>query len=175
MEPDFPDFPDFPDEPIDPDFPDEPIPTPEPEPTYEDAVLYSSTNKLVFGSKPYKGEGTQEDPYTYLCAPGTVLTGGFLNQMAGYADEKGTKKEEDSEGYWFRLEIHEENKAAEALETVWEQDGTKIAKVYETSYEAVLSLKESESADAPEIKIHHAACQHRGGRGRRAEAENRNQ
>lgn len=47
--------------------------------------------------------------------------------MAGYADEKGTKKEEDSEGYWFRLEIHEENKAAEALETVWEQDGTKIA------------------------------------------------
>ena len=78
--------------PIDPDFPDEPIPTPEPEPTYEDAVLYSSTNKLVFGSKPYKGEGTQEDPYTYLCAPGTVLTGGFLNQMAGYADEKGTKK-----------------------------------------------------------------------------------
>ena len=148
-----PDFPDFPDEPIDPDFPDEPIPTPEPEPTYEDAVLYSSTNKLVFGSKPYKGEGTQEDPYTYLCAPGTVLTGGFLNQMAGYADEKGTKKEEDSEGYWFRLEIHEENKAAEALETVWEQDGTKIAKAYETSYEAVLSLKESESADAPEIKI----------------------
>ena len=92
-----PDFPDFPDEPIDPDFPDEPIPTPEPEPTYEDAVLYSSTNKLVFGSKPYKGEGTQEDPYTYLCAPGTVLTGGFLNQMAGYADEMGTKKEEDSE------------------------------------------------------------------------------
>lgn len=153
VEPDFPDFPDFPDEPIDPDFPDEPIPTPEPEPTYEDAVLYSSTNKLVFGSKPYKGEGTQEDPYTYLCAPGTVLTGGFLNQMAGYADEKGTKKEEDSEGYWFRLEIHEENKAAEALETVWEQDGTKIAKAYETSYEAVLSLKESESADAPEIKI----------------------
>ena len=144
-----PDFPDFPDEPIDPDFPDEPIPTPEPEPTYEDAVLYSSTNKLVFGSKPYKGEGTQEDPYTYLCAPGTVLTGGFLNQMAGYADEKGTKKEEDSEGYWFRLEIHEENKAAEALETVWEQDGTKIAKAYETSYEAVLSLKESEAADAP--------------------------
>ena len=122
VEPDFPDFPDFPDEPIDPDFPDEPIPTPEPEPTYEDAVLYSSTNKLVFGSKPYKGEGTQEDPYTYLCAPGTVLTGGFLNQMAGYADEKGTKKEEDSEGYWFRLEIHEENKAAEALETVWEQE-----------------------------------------------------
>ena len=125
-----PDFPDFPDEPIDPDFPDEPIPTPEPEPTYEDAVLYSSTNKLVFGSKPYKGEGTQEDPYTYLCAPGTALTGGFLNQMAGYADEKGTKKEEGSEGYWFRLEIHEENKAAEALETVWEQDGTKIAKAY---------------------------------------------
>ena len=73
--------------------------------------------------------------------------------MAGYADEKGTKKEEDSEGYWFRLEIHEENKAAEALETVWEQDGTKIAKAYETSYEAVLSLKESESADAPEVKI----------------------
>ena len=63
------------------------------------------------------------------------------------------KKEEDSEGYWFRLEIHEENKAAEALETVWEQDGTKIAKAYETSYEAVLSLKESEAADAPEIKI----------------------
>ncbi|MFR0943531.1 MAG: hypothetical protein ACLSH1_03205 [Clostridia bacterium] len=27
-------------------------------------------------------------------------------------------------------EIHEENKAAEALETVWEQDGTKIAKAY---------------------------------------------
>ena len=102
LDPVEPDFPDFPDEPIDPDFPDEPIPTPEPEPTYEDAVLYSSTNKLVFGSKPYKGEGTQEDPYTYLCAPGTVLTGEFLNQMAGYADEKGTKKEEDSEGYWFR-------------------------------------------------------------------------
>ena len=46
-----------------------------------------------------------------------------------------------------------ENKAAEALETVWEQDGTKIAKAYETSYEAVLSLKESESADAPEVKL----------------------
>ena len=36
---------------------------------------------------------------------------------------------------------------------MWEQDGTKIAKAYETSYEAVLSLKESEAADAPEIKI----------------------
>ena len=40
--------------------------------------------------------------------------------MAGYADERERKKEgRDSEGYWFRLEIHEENKAAEALETVW--------------------------------------------------------
>lgn len=44
VEPDFPDFPDFPDEPIDPDFPDEPIPTPEPEPTYEDAVPVSYTH-----------------------------------------------------------------------------------------------------------------------------------
>ena len=35
----------------------------------------------------------------------------------------------------------------------WKPDGTKIAKAYETSYEAVLSLKESESADAPEVKI----------------------
>lgn len=150
FDPDIPFDPDFPDEPTDPD---EPIPTPDPEPTYDDAVLYSDKNKLTFGSKPYKGTGTKDDPYTYLCAPGTILTGGFLNQMAGYTDETGAKKEETAEGFYFRLEIHEENKAAGELETVWEQDGAKILKPYETSYEAVLSLKEQNVAEAPELKV----------------------
>ncbi len=75
VEPGFPDFPDFPDEPIDPDFPDEPIPTPEPEPTYEDAVLYSSLYLVPNHTKERRNAGR---PIHLSLRTGNSLTGGFL-------------------------------------------------------------------------------------------------
>ncbi|MCI5648253.1 MAG: biotin/lipoyl-binding protein [Fusicatenibacter sp.] len=143
---DFPEDPIFPDNPDEPDNPDHPV--------LPDAVLYSEENKLDDQAVPYQGSGTMEEPYTFLCAPGTILTGGFLNKMAGYATEDGsTGKEEGISGYYFRLEIREGNRVDGALQTVWEQNGALVIKPCDPTYTAKLELKEVKTAEAPIIHL----------------------
>ena len=68
-----------------------PEPTQEPEkpeekpsdggPAYKDRVY----TKLTYEAYPVSGKGTEKDPYIFVCRDGNVVvTGDFLNKMAGY-------------------------------------------------------------------------------------------
>lgn len=75
-------------------------------------VLYEL---LDHDSIPYRGTGSKEDPYCFLCTgngEGVVAKGSFLNKMAGYNAE-GTEKEEGREACWYRLEFHENDQIAD--------------------------------------------------------------
>ena len=63
-------------EPVIPEPEPEPTPTPVPE---SQAELYT---EITEHSKPFKGAGTEEDPYVFLCTEDAVLTKGFLFQAA---------------------------------------------------------------------------------------------
>ena len=142
------DNPDNPDNPEDPD----PDPTPTPEPSYDDAVVYDGTdNPLKGDAKAYKGTGEQSDPLVFLCQPGTVITGEFFNQMAGFhSDETPENGQEGRKSFWFRLEIREGNKASGKLQTVWEQDGSLIQEPYHVEYRTVFQMGNQEDG-RPEI------------------------
>ena len=117
-------------------------PTPTPEPSYDDAVVYDGTdNPLKGDAKAYKGTGEQSDPLVFLCQPGTVITGEFFNQMAGFhSDETPENGQEGRKSFWFRLEIREGNKASGKLQTVWEQDGSLIQEPYHAEYRTVFQM-----------------------------------
>lgn len=134
--------------PEDPD--QEPAPTPEP--SYDDAVVYDGTdNPLKGDAKAYKGTGEQSDPLVFLCQPGTVITGEFFNQMAGFhSDETPENGQEGRKSFWFRLEIREGNKASGKLQTVWEQDGSLIQEPYHAEYRTVFQMGNQEDR-RPEI------------------------
>lgn len=127
-------------------------PTPTPEPSYDDAVVYDGTdNPLKGDAKAYKGTGEQSDPLVFLCQPGTVITGEFFNQMAGFhSDETPENGQEGRKSSWFRLEIREGNKASGKLQTVWEQDGSLIQEPYHVEYRTVFQMGNQEDG-RPEI------------------------
>ena len=127
-------------------------PTPTPEPSYDDAVVYDGTdNPLKGDAKAYKGTGEQSDPLVFLCQPGTVITGEFFNQMAGFhSDETPENGQEGRKSFWFRLEIREGNKASGKLQTVWEQDGSLIQEPYHVEYRTVFQMGNQEDR-RPEI------------------------
>lgn len=127
-------------------------PTPTPEPSYDDAVVYDGTdNPLKGDAKAYKGTGEQSDPLVFLCQPGTVITGEFFNQMAGFhSNETPENGQEGRKSFWFRLEIREGNKASGKLQTVWEQDGSLIQEPYHAEYRTVFQMGNQEDR-RPEI------------------------
>lgn len=127
-------------------------PTPTPEPSYDDAIVYDGTdNPLKGDAKAYKGTGEQSDPLVFLCQPGTVITGEFFNQMAGFhSDETPENGQEGRKSFWFRLEIREGNKASGKLQTVWEQDGSLIQEPYHAEYRTVFQMGNQEDR-RPEI------------------------
>lgn len=62
-------------------------------------------------SVPYKGTGTAEDPYRFICDEDEeyiIVLGTFLNKMAGY-DAEGKVKESEDAPFWYRLEFHKDN------------------------------------------------------------------
>ena len=74
-------------------------PTPTPEPSYDDAVVYDGTdNPLKGDAKAYKGTGEQSDPLVFLCQPGTVITGEFFIQTK--LRKMGRKEERVSGSVW---------------------------------------------------------------------------
>ncbi len=127
-------------------------PTPTPEPSYDDAIVYDGkANPLKEDAKAYKGTGEQSDPLVFLCQPGTVITGEFFNQMAGFqSDEVPEDGQEGRKSSWFRLEIREGNKASGKLQTVWEQDGSLIQEPYDAEYRTVFQMGNQEDG-RPEI------------------------
>lgn len=129
-----------------------PEPTPTPEPSYDDAIVYDGNeNPLKEDAKAYKGTGEQSDPLVFLCQPGTVITGEFFNQMAGFqSDEVPEDGQEGRKSSWFRLEIREGNKASGKLQTVWEQDGSLIQEPYDAEYRTVFQMGNQEDG-RPEI------------------------
>lgn len=62
---------------VEPVLPPEPTPTPTPAST---ATLYS---EITEHSKPFKGSGTTEDPYVFLCTEDCVLSKEFLMRLLG--------------------------------------------------------------------------------------------
>lgn len=132
---------------------DTPTPAPTPEPTYDDAVLYDGEqNPLTENAVPYRGTGEKEDPMVFLCNPGTVITGGFFNRMAGFGQEG-----EERNGVWFRLEIREGNKAVGNLQTVWEQDGMLISEPYEETYRTIFKIGDK-TGKSPSILFEEPLC-----------------
>lgn len=64
--------------------------------------------KLDGDTEPFTGTGTEEDPFVFLCSSAkgrVVVTGAFLNKMAGFLED-GTK-EFGYNGYWYQLEFHQ--------------------------------------------------------------------
>ena len=51
------------------------------------AELYT---EITEHSKPFKGAGTKEDPYVFLCTEDAVLTKGFLLKLLGVTDPRAT-------------------------------------------------------------------------------------
>ncbi len=93
---------------------DTPEPTQTPEPT-EEPDLNTVYAILDFDSVPYRGSGTVEDPYCYLCdgeEEYIVVKGSFFNKMAGY-NEDGSEKISEDAPYWYRIEFHENNRIAD--------------------------------------------------------------
>lgn len=70
-----------------------------------------AVSKLNYDSKPYKGSGTQDDPYVFFCKEGTTIYASFMNKILGY-NEAGTSKKkggmnQDGKGSYAILEIRE--------------------------------------------------------------------
>ncbi|MDO5336518.1 MAG: hypothetical protein Q4E89_03515 [Eubacteriales bacterium] len=91
-----------------------PSQTPEPTISGSDApdIFEDQTPELYLlldeNSKSYKGTGTEDDPYVYLCnaEEGRVIAKGtFMNLMAGY-NKEGTEVIHEG-GYWYRLEFYD--------------------------------------------------------------------
>ena len=104
----------------------EPTPTPSPAPSGDpadnveiiDTDPQEKTDDLTDGepefyqkidadTEPFTGTGTEEDPFVFLCSSAkgkVVVTGAFLNKMAGFLED-GTK-EFGFNGYWYQLEFH---------------------------------------------------------------------
>lgn len=139
-----------PTEPIAPDPTEEPTETPVPTPSYEDAEVFNGTNhpldyRAFTEQKYYRGAGTKEDPYCFLCQDMTVVQASFLNALMGYTyDESGNMGDRTERGYFFRLEVRKGDKADGPLMKAWLQDGSLIEHPYSGDWAAVLDLSKKE-------------------------------
>lgn len=83
--------------------------TEEPEPSPLERI--KAKRVLTYNTKPYRGEGTKENPYVFFCADGAVIRASFMNRILGF-NESGTSREGggmngDGEGCYAVLEIRE--------------------------------------------------------------------
>ena len=94
--PETPENPENPDKPETPEKPDTPEPSETEAEVYEklygDITLESCPNGKIENAKPYKGDGTKEEPYRYLCKEGVLVQGAFLNQLAGFTTKDETEE-----------------------------------------------------------------------------------
>ncbi len=111
---------------------------------------------LDYDSVPYRGTGSEEDPYCFLCTgseEGVIVKGSFFNKMAGY-DETGTEKE--GEASWYRLEFHEEDQIADlgrpdqSLKGYYVRQGKEV---FEPDEERIFTLEGAGQTDDGEIVL----------------------
>lgn len=94
-------------------------PDPDPTPSMEELVelVYLSLGDESYKDGTYyKGAGTKEDPFVFLCCDGTRVTGEFLNRVLGY-DEAGENK--ISDGCYVAFAVQNPDVAGEAVEVYW--------------------------------------------------------
>ena len=161
--PEKPETPENPDKPEKPETPEKPD-TPEPSETeaevyeklYGDITLESCPNGKIENAKPYKGDGTKEEPYRYLCKEGVLVQGAFLNQLAGFTTKDDT---EEKAAKHCILEVRTGDKPDGVLLAAIYLNGEKIkepleaGKWYKTSlgkYDVVLDDNKNQGEDKPE-------------------------
>lgn len=97
-------------------------------------------------SKPYKGDGSKENPFRFICTKDATITGGFMNQLMGY-DAKGEKKVNDPLTAVF--EVYKDNDKEGTLQFLWTVDGSEYKPVKEASKWS-LKFISGESNEKPE-------------------------
>lgn len=91
--PEIPETPDKPENPENPEIPEQPETEAEVyEKLYGDITLESHPDGKIENAKPYKGDGTKEEPYRYLCKEAVLVQGAFLNQLAGFTTKDETEE-----------------------------------------------------------------------------------
>lgn len=110
----------------------------------------SAVDRLDSGSEPYNKDedsetsplGSASNPMRFLCTDKAVITGDFLNEMAGRTGA-------DGEGVHYVLEIRDGDRADGSLLVSWQRQG-KAEETYEAGKEYVLSFGFAEKENEPE-------------------------
>lgn len=88
-----------------------------------DQADFPEDDAVIENAIPFRGSGTKEDPYRYLCTKGVLLQGAFLNWVGGF-DQEGQKTLQPQ---YCLLEVHGEDKEEGVLLAAMLLDGTAIA------------------------------------------------
>ena len=123
--PDNPGNPEEPGNPGDPQKPSKPVPSMVYDKLYGDITLETIPGQKIENAIPYKGTGTKEDPYYYLCKKDVKIQGAFLNQIAGY----GTSDTKDKEPVYCILEVRDKDDKDGFLIAALCLDGSKITQL----------------------------------------------
>lgn len=98
-----------------------------PQPPKVETTLYSN---IRADAKAYKGTGTADDPYRFLCSPEVTISGEFINKLIGY-NAAGTSKEGEPTVAVF--EIHKGNVVEGDMLYLWTMYGSDYEPVAEDS------------------------------------------
>lgn len=122
---DDPGNPEEPGNPDDPQKPSKPVPSMVYDKLYGDITLETIPGQKIENAIPYKGTGTKEDPYYYLCKKDVKIQGAFLNQIAGY----GTSDTKEKEPVYCILEVRDKDDKDGFLIAALCLDGSKITQL----------------------------------------------
>lgn len=91
--------------------------------------------KLDYKSKYYKGSGTKEDPYLYLCTDGAEITASFMNMILGFNTDGTSRKKggvnQDGKSCYAVLQIREgDSLAGGFLKSVTINGTVEVSKAY---------------------------------------------
>ena len=113
------------DNPEKPNKPNKPVPSMVYDKLYGDITLETIHDQKIENAIPYKGTGTKEDPYYYLCKKDVKIQGAFLNQIAGY----GTSDTKEKEPVYCILEVRDKDDKDGFLIAALCLDGSKITQL----------------------------------------------
>ena len=113
------------DNPEKPNKPNKPVPSMVYDKLYGDITLETIPGQKIENAIPYKGTGTKEDPYYYLCKKDVKIQGAFLNQIAGY----GTSNTKEKEPVYCILEVRDKDDKDGFLIAALCLDGSKITQL----------------------------------------------
>lgn len=85
-----------------------------------DQADFPEDDAIIENAIPFRGSGTKEDPYRYLCTKGVLIQGAFLNWVGGF-DQEGQKTLTPQ---YCLLEVRGEDKEDGVLLAAMLLDGT---------------------------------------------------